>query len=98
MKITREQFTTLGAFHVDDFPIDSSNQDVMFELFNHLPANISGLAIQWGLNDTEFRDFTFRYLCRTQFDMTCEEYYESLAFQQYSDEGIKIEIDFNKFK
>jgi len=43
MILTKEQFTNLGEFHIDDFPIDSTDQDFMFRLFNSLPDNIQVL-------------------------------------------------------
>ena len=95
MVFTREQFDELGKFYIDDFPI-SSNQDFMFNLFNSLPNHEQGLAIQWGFNDTVFRDNVFELLCESQLNMTCEEYYKSKIAKDYFDNGVLIEFDFNK--
>jgi len=76
MKLTREQYDKIGKFYIDDFPI-SSEQDFMFEVFNKLPKHERMLAIEWGFNDTVFRDNVFEYLCDNQLCMTCEEYYQS---------------------
>ena len=97
MVISREQFNELGKFYIDDFPI-SGNQDFMFELFNSLPKNLKGLAIQWGLSDTVFRDDVFELLCKNQLNMTCEEYYNSKIAKDYFDNGVLIEFCFNKLR
>ena len=97
MKLTREQYDEIGKFYLDDFPI-SSKQDFMFELFNHLPNNIQSEAIAWGFSDTVFRDNVFEYLCDNQLDMTCKEYYESEVAKDYFDNGVLIELDFEKMK
>ena len=98
MRITREQFDEIGNFYTDDFPIDSRNQDLMFELFNCLPKHERMLAIEWGFNDTVFRDNVFEFLCKNQFNMTCEEYYKSDIAKNYFDNNVEIQLDFNKLK
>lgn len=95
MKFTREQFDENGKFYLDDFPI-SSNQDIMFEVFNHLPSHIQSDAIAWGFNDTVFRDNVFEFLCKNQLGMTCTEYYKSRIAKDYFDNGELIELDFDK--
>jgi len=97
MKLTRKQYDEIGKFYVDDFPI-TSNQDFMFELFNNLPTHERMLAIEWGFNDTVFRDNVFEFLCKYQLGMTCEEYYESKISKDYFNHGVLIEFDFNKLK
>jgi len=101
MKINREQYDEIceddGNFYIDDFPI-SSNQDIMFELFTNLPSHEKSLAIEWGFNDTVFRDNVFVILCKSQLGMTCKEYYSSKEFKNYMDNGELIELDFNKIK
>jgi hypothetical protein len=96
MKLTREQFNDIGNFYLDDFPINSSNQDLMFEIFNNLPKHERMLAIEWGFNDTVFRDNVFEFLCENQLNMTCEEYYKSDIFKKYFNENVTIDIDFKK--
>ena len=98
MKLSREQFDEIGRFYMDDFPIDSSNQDFMFELFNHLPSHIQSEAISWGFNDTVFRDNVFEFLCKNQFGMSCKEYYDSEIAKNYFDNNVLVNIDFEKLK
>jgi hypothetical protein len=97
MKLTREQFDEIGKFYLDDFPV-SSNQDIMFELFNNLPSHIQGEAISWGFNDTVFRDNVFEFLCKNQLGITCKEYYKSKIAKDYFDNGVLIELDSEKMK
>ena len=101
MKIKREQYDKLcnenGNFYIDDFPI-SSNQDIMFELFNHLPSHEKSLAIEWGFNDTVFKDNVFEILCKSQLGMTGVEYYNSDICKNYLDNGELIELNFKKIK
>jgi len=101
MKINREQYNEIcedgGNFYIDSFPI-SSNQDIMFDLFTHLPSHEKALAIEWGFNDTVFRDNVFVILCESQLNMTTKEYYNSEICKRYFDNGELIELDFNKIK
>jgi hypothetical protein len=62
MKITKEQFDKIGKFYLDDFAVDDSDQNLMFKLFNHLPIHERMLAIEWGFNDTVFRDNLYEWL------------------------------------
>tara|TARA_R110000772_G_scaffold246872_2_gene360600 strand:- start:225 stop:530 length:306 start_codon:yes stop_codon:yes gene_type:complete len=98
MIFTREQFDELGKFYVNDFPINDSNQDTMFELFNSLDEYLQGMAIQHGLSDSVFRDDVFECLCSKLLNMSCEEYYESDVYKDYFDNGVTIEIDFSILK
>ena len=76
MKFTKEQYDSMGKFYLDDLEIDKDSEK-MFELFNELPKNIQGIAVQWGFNDTEFRDQAFVFLVKKLFNQTVEEYYNS---------------------
>ncbi len=38
------------------------NQSKLEELFKSLPKEIRRIAIQWGMNDTVFRDEVFKYI------------------------------------
>ena len=96
MKITREQFDEIGNFYLDDFPIDSSDQNLMFEIFNNLPKHERMLGIEWGFNDSVFRDNVFEFLCKNQLGMTCIEYYKSDISKNYFNNRITIDIDFKK--
>ncbi len=74
MKFTREQYESMGDFYLDDLEINQ-DREKMFELFNELPQNIQAIAVQWGFNDTEFRDSAFVFLVKKLFNKTVEEYY-----------------------
>lgn len=93
----REKFNKkIGQFYINDFPIDSDNQDLMFEIFQRLPKHEKMLAKEYGCNDTVFRDNVFEFLCKNQLGMTCREYYESDIAKNYFDKNITIKIDFEK--
>lgn len=94
MKFTREQFKEMGNLYLDDLPFDDSNEDLMLELFNHLPSDLQGLAVSWGLNDTVFRDDLFEYLLENQFGWSINEYYD----YHYEDFNGNIEINFDLLK
>jgi len=96
MKLTRQQFDKIGEFYLDDFAINSIDQDLMFKLFNHLPSNERMLAIEWGFNDTVFKDNVFEFLCKNQLNMTVDEYYKSDIFKKYLNNREFITIDFLK--
>lgn len=102
MKITREQYNEIcndsDNFYMDDFPVNDSDSDLMFELFNNLPSHEQALAIEWGFSDTVFRDNVFEILCKTQFDMTCEQYYNSDFAKEYFNNRKYIELNFEKIK
>ncbi len=98
MKFTKEQFNELGKFYLDDFPINDSNQDVMLNIFNVLPNHLQGLALSWGLSDSVFRNDVFEYLLKKLLNMSVDEYYESKIAKDWFDNGVEIELDFNKFK
>jgi hypothetical protein len=74
MKFTKEQYYSMGEFCLDDLEINQDSEK-MFELFNELPDNIQGIAVQWGFNDTVFRDEAFVFLVKKLFNQTVEEYY-----------------------
>lgn len=96
MKITKEQFNEIGKFYLDDFAIDDSDQNLMFKLFNHLPIHERMLAIEWGFNDTVFKDNVFVFLCKNQLNMTVDQYYKSDIFKKYLNNNETIKIDFSK--
>lgn len=81
MEFTREQFKKLGGkFHIDDFPLDSDNQDIMFEIFNKLPQTIQGKGLTWSLTDSVFRGECFKYLVNKVYGISIEEFYRSFDF------------------
>jgi len=94
MIFTKEQWADeMSDFHVDDFPVDSSDQGEMLRLFNILPTLIQGQALCWGCSDTEVRGNIFKYLCDMAFDQTVEEYYESDNLKNYLEHGQVIPMD-----
>jgi hypothetical protein len=93
MIFTKEQWAEISPFHVDDFPIDSSDQDEMLRLFNIFPTLIQGKALCWGLDDTVVREDVFKYVCEMALDQTVEEYYESENFKNYTEHKQKIPMD-----
>ena len=98
MIFTREQFDAIGPFHLDDFPLSTRNQDVMFEIFNRLPKRIQGNALIWGCSDTAVREDCFEYLCEKLLGMSIEDYYKSAIAADYFDNGVEIELDWDKLK
>lgn len=90
MEITREMFDEIGPFYMDDLAIDDGDQDLMFEVFKSLPLHDQHIALEWGCNDTVFRDNAFEFLCKKLLNMTCEEYYESDIFKNYINHRILI--------
>ena len=98
MKFTREQYNELGELHLNDFPLDSSNQDLMFNLFNNLDEYLQGMAIQHGFSDSVFRDDLFECMCDRLLGMSCDEYYKSDVFKDYHENGVTIEADFSKLE
>ena len=96
IKITKEQFNELGNFYMNALPFNDNNIDLMYKLFINLPEHLQGLAIQWGLNDSVFRDDVFEFLCENQFNMSCDEYYKSEIYQNRFQNKIFYDIDFDK--
>ena len=93
MILSKEQWTEMSDFHIDDFPLDTSDQNEMLKLFNILPNLIQGQAISWGCSDTEVRGDIFKYLCEMAFSQTVEEYYESDNLKNYIDHGQMIPME-----
>ena len=93
MKLSRQYFDSKGDFYMDDFPIDCTNKDVMYKIFNDLPTEIQCLAISWGLSNTVFRDRAFEHACKTYLKMDCKRYYQSQIAKDYFEKGILIELN-----
>lgn len=99
MVFSKEQFEEIGPFYMDDFPVDSNDQDLMLKIFNHLPTHLQGLAIQWGCSDTVFRDDVFVFMIKTQFGLdSSKEYYENPITKAILRSGENIMIDFERMK
>jgi hypothetical protein len=78
MKFTEEQFREIedGAiFCCDDISMDWDNPQVRLNVFNSLPQEEQGLAVQWGVSDTVFRDEVFVHLVKTLYGLSTDEYY-----------------------
>ena len=84
MQLTKKQFEEEieSDFNFDDIPFREQTSEEMFKLFNLLPRNLQGTAIQWGANDSVFRDDFFVFIIKNQFDMSIETYYESDIFKK----------------
>lgn len=98
IKYTKEQFDEIGPFYVDDFPIDDTNQDLMLKLFNHLPPHLQSLAIEWGCNETQFRDDVFTALIKSQFGLSVDEYYTNELTTRIRESNECININFDLLK
>jgi hypothetical protein len=90
MIFTREQFNQLGPFYIDDFPIDSKDQDLMYKVFNKLPETLQGEVLSHGFNDTVVRENIFEHMCKIVYNMTGEEFYDSLYSEVYFKEGLIV--------
>lgn len=95
MKFTKEQFTNLGSFYIDDLNINESDQDFMFEVFNLLPKNLQGLAISHGFGDSVFGDNVFKYMIEKIHNISMEQYYD---FKIYNFDKIDNETVLEKLK
>lgn len=79
-------------FYLPDMDFGNLSEDQMLEIFNALPSNIQGLAVSFGVSDTEFRDKVFLWILENQFNITPKEYYSRGMFEnQYI-------FDFSKLK
>ena len=91
MKYTKEQFKKItdGDEYIcfDDLPFDKQG----LEFFNALPEHIQGMAVQWGTNDTGFRDELFEYMIDNQFGMTVKQYYGTTISKHKYGENIPID-------
>ena len=86
MKFTKEQFSELeehSIFCCDDISMDWDDKNVRMNVFNSLPNDIQGLAIQWGISDSVFRDDVFVHLVKSLYGLSTESYYEN--FRNYFD-------------
>ena len=103
MKFTLQQFTEIGPFYIDDFPINDRDQSLMFQVFNHLPEHIQGAVISWGFSDTPTKENIFEFMCENQLGMSIDEYYDSDIHKQFMD-GLEnndkycIVVNFEKMK
>jgi hypothetical protein len=99
MKFTREQFEEIAdgrQLDVDDLPF-SLTREQQFLLFNHLPQTLQGLAIMWGIGDTEWREALMEFMIDNLFGWSIKEYYDSEIAKEYLKKGVKIEFDLDTF-
>jgi hypothetical protein len=93
MLFSKEQFEELeksGVMCLDDLNINGSDFEIRFNLFNSLPETEQGLAIQWGLSDSVFRDNVFEYLIEQWYDCDVKTYYE-----RFEELNTDVEIEKN---
>ncbi len=58
------------------------------EFLKKIPENISSIGVQWGFNDTVFRDNLMEYVVKEVLGFkSVEEYYTSDLFLKYKNEG-----------
>ena len=96
MTFTLEQFKKLGNFahSLDDLPLNGKDDEqILLRLFNALPSRLQGIAVQWGMSDTVFKDGTHMFLCENQFGMTVKEFYKQKMWQ-----NAPRDIDFIKLE
>lgn len=65
MKITieleKEDFNALHDVILESKGYEPTNEQIQ-EIWNSLPEHIQGTALQWGCNDTVFRDNLYEWL------------------------------------
>ena len=98
MQISKDQFNELGNFYMNSLPFNDKDTDLMYKLFINLPDYLQDLAINYDLNDSVFRDDVFEFLCKNQFNMSCDEYCKSEIFENRFENKIFCEINFEKLK
>lgn len=73
--------------YMDDLPFNLDERETEAFL-RKLPEEISSIGIQWGFNDTVFRDNLFEYVVKEMLHFeSIEKYYESDVFKRYKDTG-----------
>jgi hypothetical protein len=76
-----------NIIYMDDLPfnLDASETEVFLK---KMPEEISSIGIQWGFNDTVFRDNLFEYVVKEILRFkSVDEYYESDTYKKYSEKG-----------
>lgn len=72
---------------MDDLPFKLDAQETE-ALMKKLPEEIANLGLQWGFNDTVFRDNLFEHIVKNVLHFkTIDEYYESDVFIKYKEKG-----------
>ena len=88
---------------MDDLPFQLDEQEST-ALLNKIPENIASVGIQWGFNDTVFRDNLFEYIVKEVLHFeSIDKYYESEIFVKYKETGECLSNnvllgDVNRFK
>jgi len=83
-------YAEYGPLYLDDFPIDSSNEDLMIRIINSLPDNIINGIIDWYCSDTVVKESIFEFLCQKIGFDTCDKYYESDIAKNYFEKQIYL--------
>ena len=76
-----------NIIYMDDLPfkLDASETEAFLK---KMPEEISSIGIQWGFNDTVFRDNLFEYVVKEILHFkSVDEYYESDTYKKYSEKG-----------
>lgn len=76
-----------NIIYMDDLPfkLDASETEAFLK---KMPEEISSVGIQWGFNDTVFRDNLFEYVVKEILHFkSVDEYYESDIYKKYSEKG-----------
>jgi len=76
-----------NIIYMDDLPfeLDASETEAFLK---KIPEEISSIGIQWGFNDTVFRDNLFEYIVKKILNFeSVDKYYESDVFKKYIEKG-----------
>lgn len=72
---------------IDDLPFDLNAQESEF-LMSKIPKNISAIGLQWGYDDTVFKDNLFEYIVKNILHFEdIDKYYESDVCKKYLEKG-----------
>ena len=73
--------------YLDDLPFKLDEQETEC-LMRKIPSNISADGVQWGFNDTVFRDNLFKYIVKEILHFKdVDDYYKSEIFKKYHENG-----------
>lgn len=76
-----------NIIYMDGLPFNLDERETEAFL-RKLPEEISSIGIQWGFNDTVFRDNLFEYVVKEILHFkSVDEYYESDVFKKHKENG-----------
>lgn len=82
-----------NIIYMDDLPFNLDERESE-ALLRKLPEEVSSIGIQWGFNDTVFRDDLFEYVVKEILHFeNIEKYYESDVFKEYKEKGKLLSND-----